>query len=286
MITLDHRFKLKGRLPSRGIGQLWLADDDELSREVLVRRIDRSAAAEARVVDSLLVACYALSQIRHPNIEEVLTLREDQRRNVYIVYGYRETVSLRRILLNYDRLHPDDRVALHIIGQAASGLAAAHSARERWSNQPWRLYHLALTPENLRLTRTGDIQVADFAIAATMKERTVAESAYFAPEVLEGGDGSAAADIFSLGVIGYEIITGRSLFGQQTVPEVTTAILKRDYDLSALRQTAADTAAVEVIEQSLQPDPASRFKTAASLADRIQGLTKDLLPSPRKRVAG
>lgn len=289
MKILDGRYRYEGRLSERGPVSLWQATDQELRRPLLIREMTGRPARGGSAVDGMLWACCALSQIRHPNLEEVIALREDNERNVYAYYTAHESVSCRD-LIGQARQYPlRVEEVLYIIGQAASALARTHTARERVSGRDWKLYHHALTPERLQVTRGGQVLVTDFGIASLEVERPNSEAAYFAPEQLDGSQPDGAADIFSLGVIAYEMLTGRALFAQNSRSELMTAILKGEYDLSELSRITNDGTAVEIITRCLYRELHHRYQSAAQLADKIKTVLQqrdfDAEKKLRERVA-
>jgi serine/threonine protein kinase len=284
MKIIDGRYQIEGLLSQRGPTKLWLAEDREMKRPLAVREITGRPARGPSSVDRLLGVCCALSQVRHPSLEEVIALRQDAERNVYAFYTFHEAMPWRSLIAQTQQypLRPEE--VLHLLGQAAAGLAVAHTARDRVSGRDWKLYHHAMTPEKLFVTRAGGIQVTGFGLASLEVEMLDREAAYLAPEQLDGSGPEGPADLFSLGVIGYELLTGRALFAKSSRSELMTAILKGEYDLSEMSRITTDGEAVEIISRCLYRELHHRFHSAAQLADKIKAVLQKRDFDPEKKL--
>ncbi|MFH2056765.1 MAG: PEGA domain-containing protein [bacterium] len=289
MKILDGRYQFEGLLSERGPAKLWLATDRELKRSLAIREIGGRPPRGPSPVDGVLWATCALTQVRHQTLEEVIALREDNERNIFAFCTYEEAIPWHKLIAQAGRQPLQSEEVLYLLGQAASGLAVAHTARERVSGRSWRLFHHSLNPENLFVTRAGQVQITGFGLASLEIEPSLSELAYLAPEQLDGGIPDGAADIFSLGVIGYELLTGRALFMQPGKSELMTAILKGEYDLSEMARISSDGVAVEIITRCLYRELHHRFQSAAQVADKIKAVlqTRDFDPERklRERVA-
>lgn len=284
MKVLDGRYELRGLLREYPYGNLWLAHDTELSRQVFVREIYARSYQSDAAVPELVRTYHGLAQLQSANLEHVVIVRRDRQQNFYIISTYTKAITLQRLMTAMPSLNIAPELRLHILGRAAGGLVTAHSAREHLSNKPLSLYHLGLTPERILLTDSGEVQVVDFALPIAANKRSVGEAAYLAPEQIEGSNLSPATDIFSLGVIGFEFFSGKRLFSQQSTSELMVAILKGDYGLDTLR-ASVNPEIFAIIDQCVRRNKSDRFQSAVMVADRINALLRSKLTAPEKKIA-
>lgn len=284
MRILDGRYQLEGLLSEHGQTRLWLGRDQELQRQLLIREIGGRPGRGPAPTDGLLWACCGLSQVRQETLEEIIALREDNEHNVYAYSTYHEAIPWRKLIEQARQYPLQSEEVLYLIGQAAAGLAVAHTARERVSGRDWRLFHHRLNPENLFVTREGKVYVTGFGLASLEIDRSVNEVAYLAPEQLDGSKPEGPADIFSLGVIAYELLTGRPLFTQQSKSELMTAILKGEYNLAEMSRITNDGVAVEIISRCLYRELHHRFQSAAQLADKCKAVLQSRDFDPQRKL--
>jgi serine/threonine protein kinase len=284
MKVLDSRYELRGLLKEYPYGKLWLAQDTELSRQVFIREIYARSYQSDAAVRELVRTYQNVAQLKTPNVEHVVIVRKDKRQNIYIISSYVKAITLQKLIAVMPNMNVAPELLLYILGRAASGLATAHSAREHLSNKPINLYHLGLSPERILLTESGEVQVVDFALPIAATGRSAEETAYLAPEQVEGTSLTPGTDVFSLGVVGFELFAGRRLFPQQSASELMAVILKGSYKLDILR-TSVSPEIFAIIDQCLRRNKSDRFRSAVMVADKINALLSGRLTAPDKKIA-
>jgi len=225
-------YEIVAPLGAGGMGEVYRARDTRLGREVAVKVLPEEVAGDAERLQRFEQEARAASALNHPNI---LTLHDfgSEGERVFLVTELLEGESLRELL----RRGPvAEKRAAEITAQVAQGLAAAH---ERG------IVHRDLKPENLFLTRAGGVKILDFGLArmerpedasadamadATTLLETVAGSVlgtpgYMAPEQVRGERADARSDLFALGVVLHELLTGEAPFRRATAVESLSAIL-------------------------------------------------------------
>ncbi|MEX2627558.1 MAG: protein kinase, partial [Ilumatobacteraceae bacterium] len=229
------RYHLEEPIASGGAAIVWRAFDENLSRSVAVKLLHPHHATDPTVVERFERESRAAAQLNHPNAVRIYdTGREDEL--VYLVMEHVDGPSLRDVLRERGRLEP--MVVAAIGEQVAAALGEAHAHG---------LVHRDVKPANILLASDGTVKVTDFGIAKalsgadatlTSPGTVVGTAAYVAPEQLEDASVDARADIYALGVVLYECLTGRPAFSGDT--PTATAAMRLTYDLMPPRQLVSD----------------------------------------------
>jgi hypothetical protein len=283
MRILDDRFESEGILRESHWSILHLARDTELSRPVHLREIFPRALTASPEVSRYLIVTFALTQANQAANEQIISLRKADDGTIYIISDALRTLSLGQLLKHHQDIDLPVEFALHVIGQIAHLLSEMHDLRDQLTGKPLALYHLGLNPDTILLTESGGVRVIDFALPHTGELKTVDKVAYLAPEQIQGSELDRRCDVFSLGVIAYELLTGERLFPRQNVSELMAAILHGSYDLSPLR-TRVDKRVYALIENCLALHREQRIAGAMNLAERLDELLSDRLVSPDKTI--
>jgi serine/threonine protein kinase len=233
----------------------------------VIKRILPHLAGDQRFRAMLISEARIAAKMSHANICQVYELAESEGQ-LYIVMEYLEGITLLGVLRKYSRQKrqlPLGFIA-GVVHQVADGLHYAHELRDR-SGELLGIVHRDVTPSNLFLTESGVAKVHDFGVAKA-KDSTNTESgavkgkfAYMAPEQLAGSDVDRRADIFALGVVIVEMISGRRLFQRKTDYLTFRAVMEQP--LPDFRKHRADLPEplVAMLTRALARDPAARYPT-------------------------
>jgi serine/threonine protein kinase len=270
------RYRVERVLGDGAMAKVFLAEDGELGRRVAVKLLDERLASDASYRARFAREARAAASLSHPNVVGVFDAGEADGRP-FIVMEHVEGRTLEERLRRDGALTPKE--VCRIGRQVSAGLEHAHSAG---------LVHRDLKPGNLIERRDGTIKIADFGIARLNETTELTEAgtilgtaAYLAPEQAEGGEITQAADVFTLGVVLYELLTGRRPWRVESLAELA----RRRFTPPA--ELPADTpwSLREAIERSLETDPAAR-PTVAELAELLDAPDDDAtLVIPRPRLA-
>jgi serine/threonine-protein kinase len=260
------RYKILEQLGQGGMSVVYKGLDTALDREVAVKVLHPHLANKVESRKRLEREAKAVARLHHPNILEVFDYAGEGAADAFIVTEYIRGHTLRQFIAD-DSLQPPE-VAAMVVHELSSALSHAHENG---------ILHRDLKPENVMVRQDGVLKLMDFGIAKildrdekmTMTGALVGSPAHMAPEIIEGEEAGAEADVFSLGTMLYLFATGKLPF---TAPN-TTATLKKILDCvyddpRQVVPTVSDELA-EIIGTCLQRQPSARYPTATKLRDAL-----------------
>ncbi|MFD5278947.1 Stk1 family PASTA domain-containing Ser/Thr kinase [Pseudarthrobacter sp. NPDC058362] len=202
---VDHRYAVRSRVAGGGMSTVYLATDRRLDRDVALKVLHPQLAADDSFLDRLAREAKAAARLSHPHVVGVLDQGIDGR-TAYLVMEYIPGHTLRDVINEKGALPP--RLALALIDPVVEGLAAAHEAG---------FIHRDVKPENVLIADDGRIKVGDFGLARAVTASTstgtlIGTVAYVSPELVLGNPADARSDVYSVGIMLYEMLTGRQPF--------------------------------------------------------------------------
>jgi eukaryotic-like serine/threonine-protein kinase len=277
-VTLAGRYRLDGRIAFGGVGEVWRAVDLVLGRPVAVKLLRAEYAQHQEVLIRFRAEAKHAGSVSHPGIAQVYDYGEDGAADSpYLVMELVDGPSLAGVLAG-GPLNPAD--TMDVLAQAAAGLQAAHTAG---------LVHRDVKPGNLLVGPAGQVKITDFGIAyaawsapITQAGALVGTPAYLAPERIAGGPATPASDLYALGVVGYQCLTGEVPFSG--IPPEVAAAHKHRMLPSLPRAVPAGVAGL-VLELTAK-DPAARPASAGEVAVRAGQLRDALASEPPATPAG
>ncbi|HEX6399805.1 MAG TPA: Stk1 family PASTA domain-containing Ser/Thr kinase [Actinomycetota bacterium] len=215
LITLDGRYHVVERIASGGMGEVFRAHDAVLAREVAIKILHRSLAGDPAFVDRFRREARAAAGLAHPNIVAVYDWGAVDG-IYYMVMEYVRGPSVRHLLNERGRLEPAQ--AVEVLRQSLLALGHAHHEG---------FVHRDMKPENLLVTKEGVVKVADFGLARAYADGRVTQAGavtgtvqYLAPEQIRGEPADPRSDLYSLGIVAYELLTGKLPFTGETAMAV------------------------------------------------------------------
>jgi len=269
-------YEITGTVGAGGMGEVYRARDTRLNRDVAVKILPAAFAADPERRARFEREAQSIAVLSHANILAVFDTGAHDGQ-VYLVTELLDGETLRERL----RAGPlPVRKAIDIAGQIARGLAAAHDKG---------IVHRDLKPENVFVLTDGQVKLLDFGLARPMPRRESVETetvvrvtepgtvmgtvGYMAPEQVRGIEADARADLFSLGAVIYEMLSGRRAFEGNTSADTMTAVLREDPpELSGSRPELSP-ALDRIVRHCLEKSPAERFQSARDVAFALESLS-------------
>jgi len=279
--TLAGRYVVEDVLGRGGMATVYLARDEELERPVAVKVLAGHLADDPSFRDRFVREARLAAQLSHPNVVQIFDAGEDEG-EPYIVMEYVEGHTLADELQDGRPLDAERVVDIGV--QVCAGLEHAHAAG---------LVHRDIKPANLLLRGDGTVKIADFGIARaaettrlTQMGSVLGTAAYLSPEQALGEEVTAAADIYALGCVLYEGLTGRTPYVFETLAEL--AVKHQQEAIPPVRELRSDVP-VEleaVVMRCLARNPDYRPASAADLARELSAATPEAATRPLPRATG
>ncbi len=289
-------YKVLSALGAGGMGEVFLAQDTRLNRRVAVKILNEALCKDMDILRRFKQEARAASALNHPNIVTIYEIGELNEAQHFITMEFVEGETLRH-LLKSRKLNLED--ALEIAVQTASALSAAHGAG---------IVHRDIKPENIMRRPDGLIKVLDFGLAKqtgnpselsdvdpeaptqehhiTLPGMIMGTAAYMSPEQARGKETDARTDIWSFGVVLYEMITGRAPFAGETKSDVMAAILKNEPPTIALHVPEVPVELEHIIKKALGKDREERYQVVKDLLLDLKIVQSELNAANKTIVVG
>jgi serine/threonine protein kinase/Tol biopolymer transport system component len=280
--TLVGPYRINSLIARGGMGIVYRATDTRLDREIALKMVLTVGAPDGLAAERFLREARITASLDHPNVVKVFDVGM-QDGHPFMVVELLDGETLRQML---DRGQASEAETRRIGIEIARGLIAASAAG---------LVHRDLKPENIFLTRAGVTKVLDFGIAklapdgarrrsgaSTLTGILLGTAGYLAPEQIQGGEADGRSDLFALGSILFEMLTGQRAFACENTVDTLHAIIHDPAPDIATYREGVSTSLATIVARLLQKSPSNRFQTAADL---VWALEQDLSPSERVRVA-
>ncbi len=282
-VEIAGRYRLEGRLGFGGMSTVHLAMDQRLERQVAVKLLAEHLAEDPTFVSRFQREAQAAARLVHPNIVQVFDSGQDESSGQYfIVMEYIEGQSCAEILRDDGWLEVDQAIA--IIDQACEGLHYAHRHG---------VVHRDVKPGNLLRAREGDVKLADFGIAKATEQSSITQvgsvlgtAAYLAPEQARGEEAGPRADLYALGVVTYQLISGRLPYEASSLTELALKQQQEEPPMLDTLVAAVTPQLAEAVAISLALDPQERYQTAREMGRALGDGADGIAPAQAPGAAG
>jgi serine/threonine protein kinase len=262
---LSGRYRLESKLGSGGMSTVYLAMDEVLDRPVAVKLLHREISEEADQLERFRREARAAARLSHPNLVGVIDAGEDDGRP-YIVFEYIQGRTLKRRIQEEGGLPVDEAVAYAI--EIGRGLTAAHARK---------LVHRDVKPQNVLIDPDGRAKVTDFGIARSLEQkgmtatgRVLGTTDYVSPEQAMGEDVDERSDVYSLGVVLYEMLTGDVPFRAETQVGVAMKHVNEPLPDVQAKRPEVSAALASVVDRATTKDPRDRYATVAQMVRDLE----------------
>jgi serine/threonine-protein kinase len=269
------RYEIIKELGRGAMGVVYLAKDPKINRTVAIKTIELGGDLEQAERQHIITRFYreaeAAGKLSHPNIIKVYDAGEEEDL-AYLAIEYLEGEDLKKYCVKGNLL-PLEK-AIEVVMKVADALAYAHSQG---------VVHRDIKPANIMLLKNGDVRVTDFGIArisgstATQTGTVLGTPSYMSPEQIAGKRVDGRSDIFSLGVVLYELLTGKKPFESESITTLMYKITNEKHEDPRKYNPAIPESCVKIIDKALEKLPENRYQSASAMANDLKKCLETLL---------
>ncbi|MFT4200261.1 protein kinase domain-containing protein, partial [Gordonia sp. (in: high G+C Gram-positive bacteria)] len=280
--VIADRYRLMRLIATGGMGQVWEGLDTRLNRRVAVKVLKSEYSSDPEFINRFRAEAQTTARLNNPGIANVFDYGETPDRNggqelAYLVMELVDGEPLNAVISRMGRLPVSN--TLDMLEQTGRALQAAHDQG---------LIHRDVKPGNILITPTGQVKITDFGIAKAADSAPVTQTGmvmgtaqYISPEQANGDEATAASDVYSLGIVGYEALTGRRPFlGDGAI----TIAMKHIRETPPPLPSNLPANVRDLIEYALAKDPRQRYANGGEFADAVAAV-RDGDPAPVPRTA-
>ncbi len=263
-VILGERYRIVGLLGKGGMGEVYRADDLKLGQAVALKFLPKAVSGDEALLARFHAEVRLARQVSHPNVCRIYDIGEIEGRH-FLSMEYVDGEDLASLLKRIGRLPVDKTV--EIARQLCAGLHAAHEKG---------VLHRDLKPANVMLDGRGRVRITDFGLAVAAEEAASlgeisGTPAYMAPEQLAGKPSSVRSDLYALGLVLYEVATGKRAFDAPTLAEMRRKHEQETPTAPSNVLAGFDPAVERVILRCLEKDPRARPSSAVQVAGALPG---------------
>ena len=259
-------YRIDERIAQGSMASVYLAQHEVSGRNVALKVLDAHLTREAELRARFEREFEAARRLDHPNVVRVLDAGQDHQR-LFIALEFVEGTDLDRVISDPERLSLEWK--LDLLRQLIDGLFHAHGLD---------VVHRDVKPANLRITPEGVLKIMDFGMARlrsstlTRRGQLLGSAHYIAPEQLEGGPADARADMFSVGLIAYELLSARRPFEADSLPAYMAKVTRDAVDPAPLPKSAYSPDLEALVLKALERRPDDRFADLGEMRVELRRL--------------
>jgi serine/threonine protein kinase len=269
---IENRYECLHKIGEGGMACVYEARDRKLNRRVAVKILHEHMQSRGELRQRFIQEAHAVSKLRHTNILEIYDFSGESSPELWVVTELIDGVDLSRYVRDFEDRRINQYVATFIVREIALALEESHTHG---------IIHRDIKPSNIMVTKNGRIKLMDFGIAKDIATSNLTQigtfmgsPSYMSPEQIRGGKISDAADLYSLCILFYELVTGKVPFiGTQTT-EILTKILETDPVPPKNKVANLLPALNEFILRGLEKNPLSRFSDATEMDEKLNSVLK------------
>jgi serine/threonine-protein kinase len=296
--VLSERYRLEAKLGSGGMSTVYLARDETLDRPVAVKVMHREMSEQEDQLQRFRQEARAVAKLTHPNVVAVIDAGEDAG-HPYIVFEYVKGETLKQRISRIGALDAQEAIAYAI--EVARGLSVAHARQ---------MVHRDIKPQNVLIDEEGHAKLTDFGISRQLEQqgmtatgRVLGTTDYVAPEQAMGHGVDQRSDIYSLGVVLYEMLVGQVPFHADSQVGVAMKHVNEDLPDVQRRRPEISAAVALVVERATAKNPDERYQQVGEMVDDLETALEvevaragtstgeatsvlDAMPQPRRKLTG
>ena len=267
---VDGRYQVRSRIARGGMATVYLATDLRLERKVAIKVMHGHLADDSQFKERFIQEARSAARLAHPNVVNVFDQGQDND-SAYLVMEYLPGITLRELLQEYGSLTPQQTI--DITEAVLSGLAAAHKAG---------IVHRDLKPENVLLADDGRIKIGDFGLARAASANTATGAAllgtiaYLSPELVTRGVADTRSDIYAVGIMMYEMLTGEQPYKGEQPMQIAYQHANDSVPTPSTKNPKVPAELDELVLWATARDPEERPRDAKELLEQLRA-TESLL---------
>jgi serine/threonine-protein kinase len=267
---IDGRYQVRSRIARGGMATVYLATDLRLERRVAVKVMHGHLADDSQFKQRFIQEARSAARLAHPNVVNVFDQGQDDE-SAYLVMEYLPGITLRELLREYGSL--TSQQTIDIAEAVLSGLAAAHKAG---------IVHRDLKPENVLLADDGRIKIADFGLARAVSMNTATGAAllgtiaYLSPELVTRGVADTRSDIYAVGIMVYEMLTGEQPFTGEQPMQIAYQHANDSVPAPSSRNPKVPQPLDELVLWATERDPERRPRDAREMLEQLKAVAVEI----------
>ncbi len=262
---LDERYLIKETIGGGGMANVYLATDTILERDVAIKVLRLEYANDEEFIERFHREAQAATSLSHPNIVNIFDVGEEDH-ILYMVMEYVDGLTLKEYIQRYGPIDVEE--ALNIMKQVTSAIAHAHEND---------LVHRDIKPQNILIDTYGQVKVTDFGIAIALSATSLTKTNsilgsvhYLSPEQARGGMATKKSDIYSLGIVFFELLTGKLPFSGQSPVSIALKHLQNNPPSVRSINPSIPQSAENIVLQSMAKDPFHRYGDVTELYHALE----------------
>ena len=281
-VVLDGRYRVEGMIATGGMSTVYRGLDVRLDRPVALKVMDARYAGDQQFLTRFQREARAVARLKDPGLVAVYDQGFDGR-HPFLVMELVEGGTLRELLRERGPMPPHAVVA--VLAPVLSGLAVAHRAG---------LIHRDIKPENVLISDDGDVKIADFGLVRAVAEAKITSTsvilgtaAYLSPEQVSTGDASPRSDVYAVGILAYELLTGTTPFTGDSALTIAYQRMDNDVPSPSAAITGVPSQFDEFVLCATARNPADRYADAQDMGAELEAISDELglpafrVPAPR-----
>ncbi len=262
-MTIAERYEIVGKVGAGGMSDVYKAKDTILGRFVAIKVLKHEYSEDRTFVTKFRTEAQSAAALEHPNIVNIYDVGSENGLH-YIVMEYVEGITLKTYIEKKDQLSFKEAISISI--QVARGIEAAHNKH---------LIHRDIKPQNIMISTEGKVKVTDFGIARAASSNTISADVmgsvhYASPEQARNGYVDGRSDIYSLGIVMYEMVTGRVPFDGDTTVAVALQHLQEEMTPPSTYAPSLPISMEKIILKCTQKNPDRRYQTIEELLNDLR----------------
>ncbi|MCM3739094.1 Stk1 family PASTA domain-containing Ser/Thr kinase [Oceanobacillus luteolus] len=261
---LNERYKIIRKIGSGGMAEVYLARDTILERDVAIKALKSEYINDHEFTTRFDREAQAATSLSHPNIVSIYDVGEEED-ILYMVMEYVDGLTLKEYIQQYGPINVND--AIDIMKQVTSAIAHAHDND---------IVHRDIKPQNILMNNFGEVKVTDFGIAIALSATALTQTNsilgsvhYLSPEQARGGMATKKSDIYSIGILFYELLTGRLPFSGQSPVSIALKHLQNETPSIRKHNPSIPQSVENIVLKATAKDPFHRYDSIYDLEDTI-----------------